>query len=163
MTKALEIPMTCYDSRPASVARSPLILSTHTQVWSSSVDRSRLLGGCKPRSWSSASIASLTSMSLSYMQRRIWHSSNVRLRLVSCLDLELETRAWVKKSCWTTSAQTCLVSHFMCTFPRARSKTANPSSHTTMTPSLLSSSLSRARSCPCSSTATAFEGDGALQ
>jgi hypothetical protein len=34
--------------------------------------------------------------------------------------------------------------------------------HAVMVPSLLSSSLSWARSCPCSSTSTTFEGDGAL-
>jgi hypothetical protein len=45
---------------------------------------------------------------------------------------------------------------------REHLKSTNLSSHTVMAPSLLSSSLSRARSCPRSSMATACEGDGAL-
>jgi hypothetical protein len=46
--------------------------------------------------------------------------------------------------------------------PRAHSEASRPSSRATMTPSLLSSPLSRARSCSHSSTTTACEGDGAL-
>jgi hypothetical protein len=63
---AMEISTTNYDSCPTSVVRSPLILSNCV---------------C-----SSASIASRTSRSVSCRQRRIWRSSNVWLRLVSCLD-----------------------------------------------------------------------------
>jgi hypothetical protein len=44
-TRALEIPMTSCDSRPASTARSPLIPSTRMRVSSSSTDRFHLLGG----------------------------------------------------------------------------------------------------------------------
>jgi hypothetical protein len=51
----------------------------------------------------------------------------------------------------------------MHTFPWVCSKATNPSSHTAMAPSLLSSSLSRARCCPYSSMANACEGDGALR
>jgi hypothetical protein len=47
-------------------------------------------------------------------------------------------------------------------FGWVHSKDANPSSHAVMAP-LLSSSLSQARSCPCSLMTTAFEGDRALQ
>jgi hypothetical protein len=69
---------------------------------------------------------------------------------------------WIKKSCLTALARTRLASHSVCTFPRARSKATDPSSHMAMAPSLLSSSLSRARSGPYNSMTTAFEGDGAL-
>jgi hypothetical protein len=128
-TRASKIPMTCYNSRPASAACSPLILS-HLQ---------RLLQAKKDRC-----------------------SSNIQLRSVSCLDLELEARTKAKKSCQTTSARTLLASLSMHTSPTTHSKAANPSSHAAMAPSLLSSSLSRARSYPCSSTTTAFGGNGAL-
>jgi hypothetical protein len=79
------------------------------------------------------------------------------------MDLELEMHAWVKKFCWIASARTRLASRSMRTFPRAHSKAANPSSHMVMESSLLSSSLSQARSYPYSSMAITFEGDGALQ
>jgi hypothetical protein len=94
-------------------------------------------------------------MSVSYKQRWIWHSSNIQLRLMSCLDLELEARVRARKPYWTTSTWTCMASHSVCTLPRARSKSANPSSYAVMAPSLLSSSLSRARRCFCNSMATA--------
>jgi hypothetical protein len=99
-TRALEIPMTSCDSRPASTARSPLIPSTRTRVSSSSTDRFHLLGGggCRPRACSSASITSCTSRSISYRQRRIWYFSNVQLRSVSRLDMELVVRACAEKS-----------------------------------------------------------------
>jgi hypothetical protein len=161
-TKVMEIHLNNYDSHPPSVVHSPLLLSTPTQILSSSADRSRSLGGCRPRYCSSTSISSHTFRSISCRKRRIWHSSNLRLRLVSCLGLELEAHAWAKKSCWTASARTRLSSCSVCTSPRAHSKATNPSSHMMMAPSLLSSSLSQARSYPYSSAATAFEGDGAL-
>jgi hypothetical protein len=50
--------------------------------------------------YSSTSIASCTSRSVSYRQRRIWHSSNIWLRLMSCLDLELEACVQARKPCW---------------------------------------------------------------
>jgi hypothetical protein len=161
-TRSLEIPTTSYDSCLASMSRSPLTLSACVRVLSSSTDRSCPSGGCRPCSCSFASIASCTSWFVSCRQRRIWHSSSARFRSVSYFDLELEMRAWAKKSCWTTLARMRLTSHSMSTFPRARSKATNPSSHVVMAPSLLSSSLSRARSYPYSLTATACEGDGAL-
>jgi hypothetical protein len=161
-TRALEIPTTSYGSRLALVMHLLLILSTCTWVMSSSADRYRPSGGCMLLSSSSTNITSHTSKSVSYRKRRIWSSSNIRLRSMSYLDMELETRAWVKKSCWTALGRTRPASCSMSTFPRARSKAANPSSHAMMAPSLLSSSLSWARSCPCSSTTTTCEGDGAL-
>jgi hypothetical protein len=106
LTRASEIPMTSCDSHLASAACSSLILSMHARVVSSPNDKSRPLVGCRLHSCSSASIASHTSRSISYRQRRILHSSNVRVRSVSCLDLEPEARTWVKKSRSTTSAQT---------------------------------------------------------
>jgi hypothetical protein len=141
-TRALEIPTTSCNSRLASVARSLLILSMCAWILSSSADRFCLSGGCMPYSCSSTSIASHTSRSVSCRQRKIWRSSNVRLRSVSCLDLELEMHVWAKKSCWTALAQMQLASCSVCTSPRACSKATKPSSHTAMTPSLLSSSLS---------------------
>jgi hypothetical protein len=81
---------------------------------------------------------------------------------MSCLDLELEARVWVNKSCWTASSQMRQESHYVSTFPRVHSKAANPSSHAKMAISLLPNYLSRAGSCPSSSTATTFHGGGAL-
>jgi hypothetical protein len=71
-------------------------MSMHAQSPSNSIDRSRLSEECRLRDCSSASIASCTSKSISYRKRRIWHSSNIRLRLMYYLDLELEARflAW---------------------------------------------------------------------
>jgi hypothetical protein len=116
-TRALEIPTSYCDSHPASSALSPLIPSTCTLVLPISADRSLPSGGCRPRSCSYTSIASRTSRSVSYRQRRIWRSSNVRLRSVSYLVPELQTRARAKKSCWTALARTQLASHYVCTFP----------------------------------------------
>jgi hypothetical protein len=48
-----------------------------------------------------------------------------------------------------------LESHSVHAFPSTHVKAANPSSHVAMVPSLLSSSLSRARSYSCNSMATA--------
>jgi hypothetical protein len=92
-TRALEISMTSCDSRSASVACSLLILSTCAWALSSFADRSYPSVGCRPHSSSSASITPRTSKSISFRQKWIWHSSNVRLRSVSCLDLELEIHA----------------------------------------------------------------------
>jgi hypothetical protein len=78
------------------------------------------------------------------------------------LDLELDACTWAKKSRWMASAWTRQASHFMRMSPSVRAKAIDPSSHTTTPPSRLSSSLSQARSCPYSSTATACEGDRAL-
>jgi hypothetical protein len=70
-TRTPETLMTYRDSRSTSAARSPLIQSARVRALSSSVDRSYPLGGCRPRSSSSTSIASCTSRSVSYRQRRI--------------------------------------------------------------------------------------------
>jgi hypothetical protein len=91
--------MTSYDSCLATMTCSLLISSMHVRVSSSSANRSRPSEGCKPRASSSASITSCTSRSASCMKRRIWHSFNVRLRLVSHLDLELKSRDWAETSC----------------------------------------------------------------
>jgi hypothetical protein len=64
-TRALEIPMTSYASRPASAVCSPLILSTCMRVFSSSAERSCPSRGCRPRSCNSTSITSHTSRSVS--------------------------------------------------------------------------------------------------
>jgi hypothetical protein len=103
-TRTLEILTIYCDSCSASAARSPSILSTHTWALSSSINKSCPSGGCRTHSSSSYNIASCTSRFISYMQRRIWHSSNTRPRSVSCLDRELEARPWEKKSHWTVSA-----------------------------------------------------------
>jgi hypothetical protein len=103
-SRTMEILKTHCDSCSALAARSPLTLSTSTRALSNSADRSHPSVGCKSRSSSSNSIASGTSRSISCRQRKIGCSSNVRPSLVSCLDLELETRAWAKKSYWTASA-----------------------------------------------------------
>jgi hypothetical protein len=155
-TRAWEIPTTGCNSHPASTTCSPLIPSTRASVLPSSADRSRPSGGCRPRFGSSDNIASHISRSVSGTQRRIWHSCNIWQMLVSCLDLELETHNWAKKSYWTALAQTRLASCSMRTIPRVCSKAANPSSHVATAPSLLYSSLSWARSCPYSSMTTKF-------
>jgi hypothetical protein len=98
-TKVLEMSTASCISCPVSVAHSPLIPSTHAQIFSSFIDRSCPSKGCKPRTNSSASIASCTSRFVFYRQRWICRSSNVRLWLMSCLDLELEVRNRAKKSC----------------------------------------------------------------
>jgi hypothetical protein len=92
LTKTPNILMTYHDSRSASATRSPLISFTRAKALSSSTDRSRPLEGYRSRSSSPYSITSRTSRSFSYSQRRIWHSSSVQPRLVSCLDWELEAR-----------------------------------------------------------------------
>jgi hypothetical protein len=158
--KALEIPTMCCDNRIASTACSSVISSAGAWVWSSSVNKSHPSKECRPRSSSSASITSRTSRSTSYRMTRIWCSSNVRPWLVCCLDLELDTHTWTKKSHRMALAWTWQASCSTCTSPSVRAKAANPSS--AMTPSRLSSSLSRARSCPYSSMCTACEGDKAL-
>jgi hypothetical protein len=76
-TRALDISTTSCDSHSASALHSPLILSTLTWVKSSSADRSRPMVGCRVRSSSYSSITPRTSKSVSFRQRRIWHSSNV--------------------------------------------------------------------------------------
>jgi hypothetical protein len=127
-TRAWKIPTTSCDSHPTSTACSPLIPSMRTRISSNSTVRSCPSGGRRPRACSSTNIASCTSRSVSCKQRRIWHSASVQLRSVSCLDLKLEALAWAKKSCWTTSAQTRLVSRSACTSLRVRAKATNPSS-----------------------------------
>jgi hypothetical protein len=118
LTRASEIPTTSCDSRLASAARSPLILSMRVWVPSSSAERSCPSGGCRPRSCSSANVASHTSRFVYCRQRWIWYSSSVRLRSVSCLDQELDMHARAKKCCWTASARTWPKSRSMTTFPR---------------------------------------------
>jgi hypothetical protein len=162
LTVALGIPMMSYDNCITSVACSSVTPSMSAWALSSSADKSCPSEECRPRYSSSASIASGTSRSISYRLRRIWHSSNVQSRSVSYLDLELDTCTKGKKSRWTTSARTQQASCSVCTSPSVHAKATNPSSHVTMTPSQLSSSLSRARSYPCSSTATACVGDRVL-
>jgi hypothetical protein len=160
--RVLEIPMTHYDNHIASATRMSVIPSTSAQALSSFSDRSHPSEECRPRSSSFTRIASHTSRSASYRLRRILCFSNVRSRSVSYFYLELDTRAWVKKSHWTASAWTRQASRSTRTSLSVHAKAANPSSHVTTTPSQLSSSLSQARSCPCSSTATGHEGDRAL-
>jgi hypothetical protein len=121
------------------------------------------LRGCRTCSSSSASITSCTSRYVCCRQRRIWCSSSARPRSVSCLDRELEARAWEKKSLWTALAQARLASCSTCTYPSALTKAAKPSSQVMMAPSQLSSSLSKARSYSCSSTTTTCGGDKALR
>jgi hypothetical protein len=128
----------------------------HARVLSSSVDRSRPTGGCRPRSSSSASFASRSSKSISYRQRRGLYSSNVQLRAVSYLRPEQEAHTWEEKSRQTASFS-------MLTSPSACAKAFSPSSHAKMVLSPLSSSLSQARSCSCNSMITACEGDEALR
>jgi hypothetical protein len=65
-TRTLEILTTRYDSCLASMAHSPLILSTRAQALSSSTDRPRSLMGCMLCSSFSASVTSLTSKSLEF-------------------------------------------------------------------------------------------------
>jgi hypothetical protein len=154
-TRALEIFVTNYNSCPASVACSPSTPSMRVQSPSSSASRSRPSKGCRLCSCSSACIASCTSRSVSSRQRRICRSFNIRLRLMECLDLELEAYILAWKSYWAASAWMGLASRSMHTHSRAHSKATSPSSHATMPPSLLSSSLSQARSCSCSLAATA--------
>jgi hypothetical protein len=75
-TGALEISTTSYDSRSALEVNSSLILSTRVGPVSLR-ESSCPLVGCRPCSSFSASIAPRTSKSLSFRQRRIWHSFNV--------------------------------------------------------------------------------------
>jgi hypothetical protein len=161
LTRALEISTSNCDSCSASVVCSPSTPSTRAGISSSSTDRSRLSMGCGPRACSSASIASCTSRFVSYRKLRIWLSSNVLLRLMSCFNLELGARVYAG-SAWMR-----LVTRSMRTLPRVWWKAANPSSHEAMAPSMLSSSLSRARSCyynstACADVATLFKGEDVL-
>jgi hypothetical protein len=155
--------MTNYDSRLASAVHSSLILSTCARAVSSSDDRSYSSVGHMVRSCSSVRIASHTSSSISCRHRRILRSSNVQPRMASCLDLEPEAHAWAKNSCSAASAQAQLASCSLHASPSASAKAASTSSHTMTAPSRQSSSFSRAISYPCSSAATAGEGDGALR
>jgi hypothetical protein len=116
-TGMLEILMTYYNSCSASAARSPSIRSTRVRALSSSTDQSHPSVGCRPCSSSFANIASHTSRSISCWRKRIWHSSSVRSRSVSCLHRELEACAWVKKSRSMASAWALLASHSVRTSP----------------------------------------------
>jgi hypothetical protein len=150
--------MTNCDSYLASTVHSTSILTIGARISPSSATRSHLSKGCRMCACSSTSIASCTSRSISYRQRRIWHSSNIwlMLMLMHCLDLELEVCVQVRKSCWAASTWTRLTSCSTCTVPRAHSKVTYPSSHAAMAPSLLSNSTTSA------DVATTFEGEEAL-
>jgi hypothetical protein len=95
-TRELEIPMTNYDSCHLSVAQSSLIPTSCTWASSSSTDRSLIPTSCtwasssstdrsrpseghRPHASSFSSITSCTTRSITYRQRRICHSSNIRL------------------------------------------------------------------------------------
>jgi hypothetical protein len=71
LTRTPGILMTYRDSRSALVVCSLSILSMCTRALSSSVNRSRPSGGCRSCSSSSSSIASCTTRSISYRQRKI--------------------------------------------------------------------------------------------
>jgi hypothetical protein len=117
-TRALEIAMTNCDSCRALAARSPSIPSTRAGISFSSTEKPHPLKGCRSCPCSSTSIISCTSMSVSCRQRTIWRSSNVQLRSMSYLDLELEASIQARKSCQSASAWKCMASCSMCTLPR---------------------------------------------
>jgi hypothetical protein len=154
-TNALEIPTTSIDSFLASAVHSLSILAMHAQISSSSADRSHSWKECRPHACSFASFASRTSRSVSYRERRIWHSSNIWLKLIEYMALEVKACILVSQSCWAASAWAHLASYSMRALPMARSEAASPSSHTVMVPSLLSISFTRARSCSHGSFTTA--------
>jgi hypothetical protein len=79
-TKALEIPTTNIEIFPA--------LATH----SSSTNRFHPSKECRLCACSSASFTSHTSRSISYRERRIWCSSNIRLKLMECSKMEVKAR-----------------------------------------------------------------------
>jgi hypothetical protein len=73
-------------SRMASIPRSTRVLEISMTNSSSSADRSHLSKDCRSHTYTSASFASHTPRSVSYGERRILHSSNVRLKLIECLE-----------------------------------------------------------------------------
>jgi hypothetical protein len=77
--------MTSTDSFPALVARSSSTPAMRMWSSSSSTDRSRPSKECRPHVCSSASFTSHTSRSVSCRERRIWHSSNIQLKLMECI------------------------------------------------------------------------------
>jgi hypothetical protein len=87
-TKSLEISMSNYDNSPASMVRSSSTLDMHAQSSSSSTNRSCPSKECRSRACYSTSIASRISMFISCRERRVYHSSNVRLKLIECLELD---------------------------------------------------------------------------
>jgi hypothetical protein len=117
-TRALEISMTNCDSCPALAARSPSIPSTRAGISSSSTDKPHPSNGCRSCPCSSTSITSCTSMSVSCRKRMIWHSSNVQLRSMSYLDLELEVSIQARKSYRSALAWKHMTSCSMRTLPR---------------------------------------------
>jgi hypothetical protein len=74
---------------------------------------------------------------------------------MECLELEVDAFILGRKSCREAFAWARSVPCSMHALPRVCSEAANPSSHIEMAPFLLSSNLSRVRSCSYSSTATA--------
>jgi hypothetical protein len=100
------------------------------------------------------SFTSRTSRSITYRERRIWCYSNILLKLMECLELEVRARILAMLSCQVASAWVLSALCSTQTLPMANSKANNPSSHAAMVPSLLSRSLSRARSCSHNLSAT---------
>jgi hypothetical protein len=79
-------------SQMGSIPRSTRVLEISITNSSSSADRSRLLKDCRSHTYTSASFASRTPRSISYGERRIWHSSNVRQKLIECLEPDVKVR-----------------------------------------------------------------------
>jgi hypothetical protein len=102
-TRVLKIPMTNVDSFLATVARSSSTTATRVRRSSSSADRSCMSNECWPHGYSSASFTSCTSMSISYREMRIWHSSNIWLILLECLELEVKACILARYSCQAAS------------------------------------------------------------
>jgi hypothetical protein len=80
--------MTSADSSPALAACSSSTPATHTRSSSSSTGKSRLSMECRLRACSSTNFASRNFSSFFNKERKIWCSSNTRLKL-ECLDLEV--------------------------------------------------------------------------
>jgi hypothetical protein len=149
-TRASEISLTECDSFMALAVHSTSIPATHSQSSSSSTDFSSLLSKC-----------------VSCKEIRIRRSSKIRLKLKQRRQMVAKARVLARLSCQTASAQAHSTSRSIQAFPRVHLKAIKPISHAKRAPSLVSSSLSQARSCSYNSmaitdVATTSEEEGAL-
>jgi hypothetical protein len=127
-TSVLEISTTNHYNSLASTACSSWTSATRTRSSTSSIDRSCPLKECRMCAYSSASFASRTSKSISCRERRIWHSSNIHLKLMECLEPDEKACVLARYSCWIASICTCSASCSTHALPRARSQATRTSS-----------------------------------
>jgi hypothetical protein len=140
LTTTLKIPMTNYDSGPASVVRLSLILSKCARAMSSFDDRScpSVGCGCVPTPLPELPLAPPGPSPVG----KEGFCVPPMFRRGCCLDLEPEAHSWAENSNSAASAQARLASRSLHASPSACTKAASPPSHVMTTPSRLSSCYS---------------------